>query len=277
MSSMSDKANVSEQYKSDQNLSIRMQLHAKYSTNKYGLYNWMFDKYRFSSTSGQTPQSCRILELGCGTASFWDSRIDKLPAGALLVLTDMSEHMTELVWNKHSSHANLIVQRADIQSLPFPDSSFDYVIANHMLYHVPDLPKAVSEVRRVLNPHGEFYAATNGDEGMSKYLHHALKDFNSSINAFGEEACSFTLQNGNAVLSKYFGNVEAQEYEDSLMITDTQALVDWLLSTISITGIPAEKLDGIYDYYESIRIRDGAISIPKQVGMFVSSSPMPLS
>jgi ubiquinone/menaquinone biosynthesis C-methylase UbiE len=38
----------------------------------------------------------------------------------------------------------------DIQLVPYADATFDAVIANHMLYHVPDLKKGMSEMRRIL-------------------------------------------------------------------------------------------------------------------------------
>lgn len=56
--------------------------------------------------------------------------------------------------------------QADAQALPFRDASFDAVIANHMLYHVPDIPRALGEVRRVLKPSGFCYAATMGVANM---------------------------------------------------------------------------------------------------------------
>ena len=46
---------------------------------------------------------------------------------------------------------------ADIQNLPYPDESFDVVIANMMLYHVPDIARGLSEVRRVLRRDGRFF------------------------------------------------------------------------------------------------------------------------
>lgn len=55
---------------------------------------------------------------------------------------------------------------ADAQALPFADATFDAVIANHMLYHIPDLPRALAEIRRVLKPAGRFYASTIGREHM---------------------------------------------------------------------------------------------------------------
>lgn len=42
----------------------------------------------------------------------------------------------------------------DIESIPFPDGSFDFVIANHVLEHVSDFRAALSEIYRCLSPGG---------------------------------------------------------------------------------------------------------------------------
>lgn len=44
------------------------------------------------------------------------------------------------------------VQRGDILSLPYKDQSLDLIIANHVLEHIRNLPKALQEIRRVLKP-----------------------------------------------------------------------------------------------------------------------------
>ena len=46
---------------------------------------------------------------------------------------------------------------------PYDDASFDAVIANHMLFHVPDRAKALAEMRRVLRPGGKLYTSTMGE------------------------------------------------------------------------------------------------------------------
>ncbi|HEX2535068.1 MAG TPA: methyltransferase domain-containing protein, partial [Chitinophagaceae bacterium] len=46
------------------------------------------------------------------------------------------------------------IRFADLMQLPFPDGSFDGVVANHILEHVPDDRHALQEIRRVLQPGG---------------------------------------------------------------------------------------------------------------------------
>ena len=58
----------------------------------------------------------------------------------------------------------------DIQDIPYAEGEFDAVIANMMLYHVPDLNRGLSEVRRVLKKDGTFYCATYGEHGIVEYL-----------------------------------------------------------------------------------------------------------
>lgn len=42
----------------------------------------------------------------------------------------------------------------DLQSLPFSDNTYDFVFASHVLEHIPDDRKAISEIRRILRPNG---------------------------------------------------------------------------------------------------------------------------
>ena len=259
---MNQKESIQRQYSDDKNLSARIKLHAKHSTNKQGFVPWLFTQYRFSANDS-------ILELGCGNGGQWEGRIGKLPGNCCLTLSDYSEGMVSTVEEKFSNQFyNVDFKQVDIQDIPFADESFDVVIANHMLYHVPDLNKALLEVRRVLKTGGYFYVATNGNGGLRPFLHNALKQFDAETTAFTQEF-SFNLENGKTMLAPYFSSVERVDYEDSLSITETQDLMDWIKSAITFSGYMDEKFEGLYDYFEAIRQRDGAINIPKEVGMFI--------
>lgn len=44
--------------------------------------------------------------------------------------------------------------KADICHLPFEDNSFDFILCNHVLEHIPDDTKAMQELHRILKPGG---------------------------------------------------------------------------------------------------------------------------
>ena len=263
MAFMNQTQNVEQQFSDDKKLTFRINFYKKYSTNKLCFTLWLFDKYSFTENNS-------ILELGCGNGGQWEGRIERLPKGCKLVLSDFSDGMVYAVKEKYSPlHENVHFQKIDIQSIPFGDESFDVVLANHMLFHVPDLDKALSEVQRVLKTSGCFYSATDGNGGMRPFLHNAIKKFDPDSKAFTEKI-PFNLQNGSEILSRYFSFVERFDYKNVLAITETQDLMEWLKSTISISGYSEENLIDLYGYFEALKIRDGAINIPRETGLFVS-------
>jgi SAM-dependent methyltransferase len=64
------------------------------------------------------------------------------------------------------------VKRVDMLDMQFPDESFDCVIANHVLEHVSDVPRALAEIRRVLKTGGLAILQTP----YSAKLHHTWED-----------------------------------------------------------------------------------------------------
>ena len=74
-----------------------------------------------------------------------------------MTLTDISPAMVDAAREQLDDVCGVKFEFADIQNLPYPDASFDVVIANMMLYHVPDIARGLSEVRRVLRRDGRFF------------------------------------------------------------------------------------------------------------------------
>jgi ubiquinone/menaquinone biosynthesis C-methylase UbiE len=136
-----------DQYKDSSNLDARVEIHQRFSTNPYGWFNWVFD------TLLKLPEDAKILELGCGPAHMWRECSSRIPAGWDITLSDFSSGMVDAAWrNLVVTGRNFKFKEIDAQSIPFEDETFDAVIANFMLYHVPDRPKAIAEIKRVLNP-----------------------------------------------------------------------------------------------------------------------------
>src|SRR5207253_1882718 len=119
---------------------------------------------------------------------------------------------------------------ADAQTVPFARASFDAVIANHMLYHVPDRAQALSEIRRVLRPGAQLYATTVGRDHMRE-LHDRFRQIAPHLTPEADRwGDSFNLENGREQLLQWFPSVTLHPYEDALLVTEVEPLVAYLLS-----------------------------------------------
>ncbi|MEA2331819.1 MAG: hypothetical protein QOH58_1957 [Thermoleophilaceae bacterium] len=96
----------------------------------------------------------RALEIGAGTGYF---TLNLLRAGVVgeAVATDISPGMLDTL-SASARELGLSVETVacEASALPFEDSSFDLVYGHAVLHHLPDLPVAFREFRRVLRPGG---------------------------------------------------------------------------------------------------------------------------
>lgn len=223
--SYTDGERVARQYRDASNLNARIALHERSGTNAEGLHRWVFDQI-------ELPAAARVLDLGCGPGRLWTENLDRLPDAWDVTLTDASPGMVREAENALTgSGPRLDFRVADAREIPFEDESFDAVVANHMLYHAPERPRAISEIARVLRPDGCLYAATNGGGSqremgwMQKILDPSHPDENVS-----PAPLAFSLENGAAQLAGSFSEVSLRRYEDALVVTEVEPLVDYLLS-----------------------------------------------
>jgi ubiquinone/menaquinone biosynthesis C-methylase UbiE len=101
--------------------------------------------------------SDRILDLGCGTGIVARKLRERLGGAVRITGVDASPDMIAAA---RSLAPELEWREANAMALPFPDASFDLVVAQQMLQFVPDPLAALREVRRVLAPGGRLVAAT---------------------------------------------------------------------------------------------------------------------
>jgi len=96
----------------------------------------------------------RSLEIGAGTGYF---SLNLLQAGVVTeaTCTDISPGMVRtLATNAARLGLEVRAARADAESLPFAEESFDLVLGHAVLHHLPDLDRAFEEFARVLRPGG---------------------------------------------------------------------------------------------------------------------------
>ncbi|MFC5468497.1 methyltransferase domain-containing protein [Cohnella suwonensis] len=258
--------NWGEQYRNALRLQARIQLYDRFSANKLGWHRWFFDQL------GTAPD-LRILELGCGDAALWSRNSDWIPPSWSITLTDLSTGMLEAARvNVNDRSGQFAFLTADAQSIPFHDGEFDVVIANHMLYHVLDIGKALSECHRVLKNDGMLYTSTMSRSHLRE-IEQLARSFDPEMRVLDEVMERFHLDNGMEILASRFSSIELIRYEDDMEVGEAEPLIRYITSTpmnarYSLAG---DKLEAFRTYLnEKIREGNGKIYITMDSGFYRS-------
>jgi ubiquinone/menaquinone biosynthesis C-methylase UbiE len=251
---------VEQQYQTPDNLNARSAIY-RFATPQTPWPRWVFDQL------ATLPATARILELGCGTGALWTKNLDRLPPGWRVTLLDQSAGMLAAA----RRDLNFPAVRADAAQLPFADTSFDAVVANHMLYHLGDLPRGLAEIRRVLTPGGTLVAATNSVahlRRMQDLINHFLDDASPLA---GHKP--FSLENGPAQLRPFFAHIETRTTRGELRVTDPEAIVRYVLS---VEGAPQRvtgaKLDELRRIATDEISTHGAFVLETAAGMLIATT-----
>jgi ubiquinone/menaquinone biosynthesis C-methylase UbiE len=250
-----------DQYKDSSNLDARVAIHKKFSTNPYGWMDWVFDALM------KLPADARILELGCGPGYLWKENAHRIPSAWDITLSDLSSGMLDSAWR------NLVVtgrsykfKEIDAQQISFEDETFDTVIANHMLYHVPDRERALKEMWRVLKDEGVLFIAALGKDHMREmwdWLERA-----GSVVKRETITSAFTLENGMEQLHEFFPRVELTRYLDNLRVTDVSVMMAYIRSMTFTRDFQVDEFRTIESELTDAMKKNGEIFITKDSGLF---------
>lgn len=156
---------------------------------------WHFNRAAFLAVV--PPPGERTLDLGCG-----EGRVarDLAAGGHSVVAVDASPALVQLAAEVDPEGEYVV---ADAVALPFPDASFDLVVAFNSLMDLDDMPAGVREAARVLRPDGRFCISVT----------HPVND-----------AGAFTNETADApfvITGSYFGRERFQETleRDGLRVT----------------------------------------------------------
>lgn len=126
------------------------------------------------------------------------------------------------------------VMVADAQAIPYPDDCADAVLAMHMLYHVPDVAKAVAEFRRVLKPGGTLLASTNVQGDMAEFgelwARAAGPVLGSNGYTWTGAIAGFDGASAPALLEAEFASVEVFEEAGLVSVPDPEPILRFMAS-----------------------------------------------
>jgi SAM-dependent methyltransferase len=217
---------VQKAYATDEHLSVRYAIHETYSVPQLDFREWALKRLVWRGDE-------QVLDIGCGPGPYVESLMQIAP-NATYYGVDFSAGMLA----EHGLPAS--VAQSDALRLPFPNATFDMVMANHMLYHVPDIPAAIQEIRRVLKPDGVLLATTNSVESMPQFRD-LYKRAIMVLTAPGKQivvpqpaSSAFTLESGTRQLARHFFAVVRYDLPGAFVFDQVEPVIAYLESGRSL-------------------------------------------
>ena len=248
------------QYMNSTNVAARIRLHSEYSVNQEGWFPWL---YRMSDIQA----GMNILEIGCGNGALWLENMNHIPPDVHITLSDISDGMLRDARNSINDE-RFSFSCFNAEKIPFEDESFDVVYANHMLFYCENIDLVVKECRRVLKKGGKLICSTYSKRHM-KEITELVQEFDKDIVLSSDVLYErFGLDNGNNILNRYFDSVECIRYEDSIEISDSEPLINYIVSCHGNQNrILIDRYREFRDFVAD-KVKDG-FHITKDAGIFI--------
>ncbi|HYZ76413.1 MAG TPA: class I SAM-dependent methyltransferase [Gaiellaceae bacterium] len=168
----------------------------------------------------------RVLEVGCGPGKLSARIRDEI--GAEVVAVDSSPRMVDLARAR-----GVDARVGDVQELEFRAGSFDCAVAAWMLYHVPDVERALAELARVLVPGGRLVAVTNAPDH--------LRELRELLGLPPRRAAyPFSGANGEELLLRHFARVETRDGAGTIRFPSRDEVMGYVESSRTLFDSEAE-------------------------------------
>jgi SAM-dependent methyltransferase len=266
-------------------LNTRIRIQEALRTHAQNWFEWIYDQLYL-------PEASSLLDLGCGPADLWILNLYRLPQSWQILLSDLSLPMIKTARESPLvGVGQFTCVVSDASNLPFravrrledkagevqttnnpadPSSyttGFDAVLAIGLLDLVQDRAATLQEIKRVLKPEGHLYASAGGQAHL-KEMEDLVKPFLPEVD-YGGDPNRFGLQNGQAILSDWFSNVERYDYQDELVFTEPGSLLAYALSEKQVReGLAGELRLEFFRFLEREFSRRGEVRVTNHKGLF---------
>lgn len=224
------KIHAKEQYKNTDNLSKRQNLWC-YGDNPKELTHWIYSKLDLKP-------NMKILEIGGGKGNLWMDNANLIPKSCEITWTDASQAMLNTAKNNlkrlHIPIDFFNLKAHEIFTSNINQSKYDRIIACHMLYHVPNLPELIQNLKKILKEKGKFIATTVFEEHTEE-LFSLFKLFNLPISRDRDIFSNFFMKSGQKLLKTYFNTIDAFSFLNNVKITseNINVLINYINSMYS--------------------------------------------
>ncbi len=217
-------------YKKTRQLQLRLHSWDNFGTNPIKFRDWVITK--LTELNGQ---NSKLLDAGFGTASFIENVTKKFPKVDIVGL-DISPAMVKQARARFRKQKNFKFLCGDVQAIPFHNKTFTTVVAMHMLYHVPNINKAMQEIKRVLNKGGSCFVTTSDyklETSLNRIHYLGLKSLNFPATMQNKKKyLRFTPDTAQTFMKKYFKQVKIYRYRNDLVFKTVKSCMDYYQSAM---------------------------------------------
>lgn len=266
-----DPTYLTYQYADSEKLRIRQEAHRLYSENPEDFLAWVVDL--LDPQPGE-----RVADVGCGPGIYHPLLARR---GAVVIGVDPSPGMVGDVARQAGEGGwNVWPIQASAEALPLAAASVDRLMANHMLYHVPDQRAALAEMRRVLKPGGRALLATNAGDHSQRLLalhREVARSLGYTPQPGGSLSDRFTLDHGELV-RQVFPQVRVAILRDAFRFPTVESVLRYYATAIvdAIDHPPADGshraplMQAMTERVAAIIAAEGVFRVSKDVGCFVA-------
>jgi ubiquinone/menaquinone biosynthesis C-methylase UbiE len=215
-----------------------------------------------------------VIDIGCGNGNDLQRLHDEGHRGPLIGV-DFSPGMLAAIPPETAARAC-----GDAVALPLRSHCADVVAAMHMLYHVPIIPNALRDIRRVLRPDGVFIASTNSAASAEELI----EPWSAAMVAAGGPSLRevsggpglFTAENGTPMLAEVFADVTVKRTKTITRVPDARIVRDYVASTDDLYEpmMPSaaswtQVLDDVEAHAAAVIRRRGAFAVGQRGAIFI--------
>jgi ubiquinone/menaquinone biosynthesis C-methylase UbiE len=242
-----------------------------YERDPFDLASWVLNRVEAEQPISATS---RVLDIGCGPGRYLAEVRARYP-GIATVGLDLSAGMAAATL---ATGAPAGV--ADAIQLPIRTASIDLAISAHMLYHVPDIARAATELARVVGSSGIVAIVTNGIRHLAE-LDELSRDAVAAIGAApwtapARSAARFLLENAAALIEPALDVVAFDRTSREIVVTEPAPIVAYVESEESLFAPAlqhgttwADVLCEVEARVTTIVARDGAFIVHSDVGVML--------
>jgi len=272
---------VTESYATDEPLSVRIETHCRYSVPAIDLPSWALDCFPLQAggQKGAWRGDETVLDIGTGTGQYLAPLRERVSHGRIIAGDLAPGMLHDLAARGVPGGAHLL--NADAEALPLADAACDAIIASYVLFFVPDIPRALAEMSRVLQSGGALLAVTMA----SVYMDELRVAINATLNKmgvsretrWGNVSKRFNLENGPAYLEPHFAHVTVHQHESALVFPEAEPVLAYVTSSRDVIrdDLPPNRtwdefLAALREVVEAEIAARGEFRVSKAAGVLVA-------